>query len=203
MFTGIIKNTAPIVSVKKRGGNLAIAVQRPALWEVGNGESISVNGICSTVTKAARGVIHFEYMPESLRLTTVDEWRVGKKVNLERSLRVGDALDGHLVTGHIDGVGRIAVSVRDGRAQLLKVEAQPALLALIAKKGSVAIDGVSLTVADACPLIGRRVGDCWFSVALIPYTLAHTNLQFREVGDRVNIEVDILAKYAARFQGER
>ena len=102
---------------------------------------------------------------------------------------------GHLVMGHVDGSGGIAGSLRDGSAQLLKIETPPEILALIAKKGSVSVDGVSLTVAD--------VGEYWFSIALTPYTLAHTNLQFRAVGDRVNIETDILAKYAARRASAR
>ncbi len=190
MFTGIIAHTAKVASAEKRGRNLAVSVAKPAQWRVPAGESISVNGICSTVVKAGRGVMHFVYMQETLQKTTAGSWRAGERVNLERSIKAGEPLDGHLVMGHVDGVGGIAVSVRAGRAQLLKIEAPRELLTLVVKKGSVAVDGVSLTVAD--------VGEYWFSVALIPYTLAHTNLQFRKVGDRVNIETDILAKYIAR-----
>ena len=195
MFTGIITDTAKVASVRKRGRNLAVSVVKPAQWNERAGESISINGICSNVVGLGRDVLHFVYMPETLRKTTAGSWRTGEKVNLERSIKAGEPLDGHLVMGHVDGVGGIAVSVRDGGAQLLKIEAPQEILALIAKKGSVSIDGVSLTAAD--------VGEYWFSIALTPYTLAHTNLQFRAVGDRVNIETDILAKYAAQHANVR
>ena len=211
MFTGTITHTAKIASVLKRGGNFAVSVAKPARWKVRAGESISVNGICSTAvwsgrdvsplsrgvppSSEARGVLHFTYMPETLRKTTAGSWRVGDKVNLERSIKAGEPFGGHLVMGHVDGLGSIAVSLRDGGAQLLKIEVPPEILALVAKKGSVSVDGVSLTVAD--------VGEYWFSIALTPYTLAHTNLQLRTVGDRVNIETDILAKYAARRASAR
>ena len=201
MFTGIIREVAEIAAVRKTRGSFRVSVQKPARWKVKAGESVCVNGICSTVTSTKNGKMFFEYMPETLRKTTAAAWHVGGRVNLERSLRVGDPLDGHLVAGHIDGVGRIAASVRDGGARLLKIEAAAELQRYIAKKGSVAIDGVSLTVAHACPPRAarrRRVCKAHFTVALIPYTLAHTNLRERRVGDKVNLEVDILAKYATR-----
>ncbi len=192
MFTGIIKEVAEAAAVRESRGIFLVEVATPKQWKVRSGESISLNGICSTVTKVGRGGMLFEYMPETQRKTTVRSWKKGDALNCERNLRVGDSLDGHLVMGHVDGVGRIGALVREGGARLFKIEAPSELLAFIAKKGSVAVDGVSLTVAD--------VGDDWFSVALIPYTLSHTNLQFRKVGDRVNIETDILAKYAQKRQ---
>ncbi|MEK7208488.1 MAG: riboflavin synthase [Patescibacteria group bacterium] len=188
MFTGIIKEVGTVRSVRKSRGMFLVAVAKPARWKVRVGESVSLNGICSTVADMELGVMFFEYMPETQRRTTVRFWKRGDALNLEKSLRVGEPLDGHLVTGHVDGVGRVGALVREGGARLLKLEAPPELLALIAKKGSVAVDGVSLTAAD--------VADGWFSVALIPYTLSRTALRNRRVGDRVNIETDIFAKYA-------
>lgn len=150
--------------------------------------------------------MEFEYMPETLRRTTAGSWRAGEKVNLEQSLRVGDALDGHLVMGHVDGVGEITAARRDGGARLLAIKTPTSLLPLIAPQGSVAVDGVSLTVVDAgrdyfTPTPNCCGGLVWgFTVALIPYTLSHTILRTRRVGDKVNVEVDILSKYAAKSQ---
>jgi len=191
MFTGIISKTALIEDTKKVRGNLQVRLSLPRSWKVKEGESISVNGICSTVKNVSKTAVNLEYMPETIRKSTVRFWKKNSAVNLERSLRADSTLDGHLVTGHVDSVARIGVIVNDGGARMFKIEVPKALISLIATKGSVALDGVSLTVVD--------VGDDWFAVSLIPYTLTHTTFQEREVGDKVNIEVDILAKYVTRF----
>lgn len=201
MFTGIITDVSKVAVVRTVRGNLSVAIARPARWKVKAGESVSVSGICSTVAKVGRGVMHFEYMPETLRKTTVRLWRVGERVNLERSLKVGEPLDGHLVMGHVDGVGFISSIEKTRGSRVFRIVPPRDLLRYIVIKGSVAIDGVSLTVVDACPPRAarlRRVGRSFFTVALIPYTLSYTTLRDRRVADRVNIETDILAKYVKR-----
>lgn len=190
MFTGIIKKTAKVSAVKKANGNLLVFVAKPTGWKIKEGESISVNGICSTVNEINSNTILFKYIPETLRNTTVGFWEKGENINLEKSLLVGDEIGGHIVTGHIEGIGNISAIVNEGGSRLFKIEAPGELFSRIVKKGSVAVDGISLTVAD--------VGDDWFGVALIPYTLKHTNLRERQVGDKVNVETDILAKYAKK-----
>ena len=186
MFTGIIKRTGTVQKVEKCRGGLAIEVAAPRL-SLKKGASVAVNGICSTVVSSARNSLSIFYIPETIRKTTVVRWKKGERVNLEESMRFGDEVGGHLVSGHIDGVGTITALVREGESRLLKIEAPRMLLRYMIPKGSVAIDGVSLTLAD--------VGDDWFSVALIPYTLAHTNLGKKKTGDRVNLECDMLGKY--------
>lgn len=190
MFTGIITEVSKVVAARNRGGNRVILVEKPMQWDARAGASVSVNGICSTVVFARRGALQFDYMPETLRKTTAGFWKKGESVNLEKSLRVGDEMGGHIVTGHIEGVGSVKTIVNDGGSRLFKIEVPLELFSRIVKKGSVAVNGVSLTVAD--------VGDNWFSVALIPYTVKHTNLRERQVGDKVNIETDILAKYSEK-----
>lgn len=192
MFTGIIKKTARIEVMRKQDGNVVISVRLPAGWNVGEGQSISVNGICSTVSAIKREQMVFQYIPETLRKTTVRWWRRGDLVNLEESLKLGGALDGHLVSGHVEGVGRIAAAVRERGERLFKIETSRKLVVNMIQKGSIAVDGVGLTLVD--------VGDDWFSVALIPYTTTHTNWKAKGVGDMVNLETDMLAKYAKKPQ---
>ncbi len=155
------------------------------------GDSICVNGCCLSVVRIDNDAIAFELGPETLARTTFGGVAVGAAVNLERSLRLSDRLGGHLVTGHVDGVGRVAARTEDGEWVTCRFTAPPALLAHLAPKGSVAVDGVSLTVVDV------TASD--FSVALIPHTLAATTLGTRNVGDRVNLETDLVAKYVTRW----
>lgn len=200
MFTGIIKKRGAIAGIRKSGGNLLVRVFMPPKWETKEGESIAVNGICSTVKKGERGMALFEYMPETLRKTTIRTWRMSEVLNLEKSLRIGDPLDGHLVTGHVDGVGKIQSIKKEGRSKVFFVNVQSSqpdrpFPVLFTSKGSVTVDGVSLTIVDA--------GDKWFSVALTPYTLSHTNLQRKKVDDVVNVEADIISKYLLRLVSNR
>ncbi len=195
MFTGIIKSGGKVKNIRKSRGGIAVSVSSSALSGLKKGASIAVNGICFTVTTFSRSSFSFFAMPETIRKTTVGSWKKGQKVNLEKSLHFGEELGGHLVSGHIEGVGEIAIIIREGRARLWKIEAPRAIIALLRRKGSVAIDGVSLTVAD--------VGKNWFSVALIPYTLAHTTLGEKKQDDSVNIETDMLMKYAKKTKTDK
>ncbi len=186
MFTGIIKSVGKVKSIKKSRGGIALVVSARSLRKIEKGASIAVGGICLTVTAFSRGSFSFFAMLETIRKTTVSFWKKGQKVNLERSLKFGEELGGHLVSGHIEGVGEITAIVREGRSRLLKIETSVKILSRMVAQGSVALDGVSLTIAD--------VGKNWFSVALIPYTLSHTSLRDLVIGDKVNIETDMIMR---------
>jgi riboflavin synthase len=154
------------------------------------GDSIAINGCCLTVVAIERSVLTFEAGPETLAKTTLGELTIGSQVNLESSLRLGDSLGGHLVSGHIDGVGRVDQRQDDADWSTFWIRTPHVLTRQMASKGSIAVDGVSLTLVD--------VEDDRFSVALIPHTLAVTTMGKRQVGDRVNLETDLLAKYVER-----
>lgn len=186
MFTGIIEKTGVIKKIGKN--NLTIAA-RNFLADVKIGDSIAVNGVCLTVIDLDGGKFKIELMPETLRLTNFSNLKSGDKVNLEKSLKVGDKLDGHLVLGHVDGVCKVSKVHKVKSDVVLEFKTPRESMSYIARKGSVALDGVSLTVVD----VNRRSGI--FTVALIPHTLKNTTLDDKKLGDRVNIEVDILAKY--------
>ncbi|HWA23221.1 MAG TPA: riboflavin synthase [Caulobacterales bacterium] len=199
MFTGIVSAIGEVRAVN------AGAVTRfeiaspydPAGVDIG--ASISHAGACLTVVERraeGAGMIHtVEAVPETLAKTTLGGWREGTKINLERALRAGDELGGHLVAGHIDGVGRVKALMPAGGSIILSVETQADLAALIAPKGSIAIDGVSLTVVE--------VGANAFSIALIPHTSLVTTLGTLKVDDMVNLEIDLLARYVARLLDAR
>lgn len=186
MFTGIVKKTVKVASIVKKGGNLAVSIPFSVGVKLSEGQSVSVNGICSTVHFVRGKKLDLVYIPETIRKTTVRWWKKGEVLNLEQSLRFGDSLDGHLVTGHVEGIGQITAGVHDKGDLLFKIETAAELISQMVKKGSVAVDGVSLTIAD--------VGESWFAVALIPYTVAHTNWKHKKVGDVVNIETDMLSR---------
>ena len=188
MFTGIIEEVGRVRQIG--GGVLSIDAQR-VLEDVQLGDSICVNGICLTVTSFDARHFTADVMPETIRRTSLDGLKKGSPVNLERALTLQTRLGGHIVSGHIDGTGEVLSLKEEGNALLLKLAAAPALLRYIAEKGSVAIDGISLTVA--------AVGDSDFTVSLIPHTLQSTNLHTEKKGSRVNIETDILAKYVERL----
>jgi len=190
MFTGIIEATARVERAEPKGGGsrLVLATARP-LAKLAIGESIAVAGACLTVTSMRERRFTVEVSPETLRRTTLGGIRTGDRVNLERSLRVGDRLGGHIVLGHVDGVGTLESIKPDGDWVVYRFRAPRALAPYLVEKGSIAIDGVSLTVF-AC-----RAGK--FTVALIPHTLAKTTLGTREPGDGVNLEADVLLKHIA------
>lgn len=193
MFTGLVEDTGAIVSAELRTDAVVLGVRpsRIVLAELTVGESICHDGACLTVTDLGRDAYHVLAGAETLARTTLGALRVGKRVNLERALRVGDRLGGHWVTGHIDGTGELASRTDLGANLVLAIRAAPALLRYIVEKGSIAAAGVSLTV--------NAVDADGFSVAIIPHTRDHTTLGDLALGDRVNLEVDILAKHVEKL----
>jgi len=193
VFTGLVEDTGAIISADRRGAALILGVRprRIALAELAVGESVCHDGACLTVTDIASDAYHVLAGNETLARTTLGGLAVGKRVNLERSLRVGDRLGGHWVTGHIDGTGELARLTDLGANLVLDFRAPPALLRYVVEKGSIAVAGVSLTV--------NAVDASGFSVAIIPHTRDHTTLGDLVVGDRINLEVDILAKHVEKL----
>jgi riboflavin synthase len=190
MFTGLVECTGRVTRRISRGPSERLVIEAP-LTALVLGESIAVNGACLTVIAFHGGSFEADVSAETLEKTTLGELTVGSEVNLERSLKVGDRLGGHLVAGHVDGVARLVEITPSGDARRLSFEAPELLAPFIASKGSVAIDGVSLTVNDVS---GRR-----FGVMLIPHTLAVTNLKHLRPGSRINLEVDLVARYVVRY----
>ncbi len=187
MFTGIVKDKGKVRRIEEKKGVLSVAVSVTDKWKIKLGESIAVNGVCSTVARNSAKEIGFEYMPETLRVSNVRSLQAGQIVNLEPSLRHGDPVDGHFVTGHVDTVGEIVKLRREEGSKTLEVSLAKEFLKYVVYKGSVTVDGVALTVS-------KKFKNT-FEVSLIPYTLSHTNLDERKIGDIVNIECDIIAKY--------
>lgn len=194
MFTGIITDVGRVRAVERQGDTLFTIGTTFDAEAVPIGASIANNGVCLTVIDRGADWFAVQASGETLSVTTLGDWAPGTAVNLERSLRLGDELGGHLVYGHVDGVGRV-VSIRpEGESLRFVFEVPAALEKYVASKGSVAIDGVSLTVNE---VEGNR-----FGVNIIPHTQKATNFGFYEVGTRVNIEVDMLARYVARLVGK-
>jgi riboflavin synthase len=195
MFTGLVEDTGTVARADRRNNALVLAV-RPSRLPVGEltiGESVCHDGACLTVTELGRDTFTVLAGLETLERTTLGNLRVGKRVNLERSLKVGDRLGGHWVTGHVDGTGELAARRDLGSNLVLVVRAAPALLRYIVEKGSIAIAGVSLTV--------NAVDAETFSVAIIPHTRDATTLGDLAIGDRINLETDILAKHVEKLLG--
>jgi riboflavin synthase len=204
MFTGIVERLGKVVAACRRAGGLEITIAplaAPGLppWRpVVLGESISVSGVCLTVARSGRGgkEVTFQAVPETVSKTTLGGLRAGDRVNLERSLAVGDLVGGHFVTGHIDGTGKIHSVEPQGSQVLYRIGASGPLLSQVIPKGSIAVDGVSLTVID----VERDAG--WLSFAAIPHTVSVTTLGLKEAGDPVNLEADMLGKWVVRAVGE-
>ena len=192
MFTGIIE-TVGIIEAIEPGADLTRLVvdAKPIVDGVELGDSVAVNGACLTVTSIRDGRLSFEAVPETMERTSLGDLEVGARVNLERAMRAGDRLDGHIVQGHVDGVGTVREMIQDGNDVRLQVDCDPEFADCVVEKGSIAIDGVSLTVAALSP--------SGFEVALIPHTLEATNLRDRQPHDRVNLEADVLGKYVKRY----
>lgn len=188
MFTGLVETLGKVRAARPDGaGGSSLSVAVSFALEVSLGESVAVNGCCLTVIEQTPDVLDFQCGPETLNRTNLGELQPGDRVNLERSLRAGDRLGGHFVQGHIDAVGRIADRSRQGEWETVWFDCPADLAAQMVPKGSVAVDGISLTLVD--------VTDSRFSVMLIPHTLAATSLGFKPVGAAVNLETDILGKY--------
>lgn len=195
MFTGIIQDVGRIHSVEARGGDvrLGIAVDHLDLGRQRTGDSIAVAGVCLTVIGVEGAVFHADVSRETLGLTTLGETVAGRRVNLEPALRAGDPLGGHLVSGHVDGIASVLSRSGDARSQRFRLRAPPELARYLARKGSVALDGVSLTV--------NAVAGAEFDINLVPHTLAVTTLGELQPGARVNIEIDTMARYVERLLG--
>ena len=191
MFTGIITDIGTIAALEQRGDLKARIACNYAVGSIDIGASIACDGVCLTVIDRAENWFDVEISAESVSKTNLDVWEVGRKVNLERSLRVGDELGGHIVSGHVDGVAEIVEMRDEGDSTRYVFRAPPALARFVAPKGSVALNGTSLTV--------NEVDGATFGVNLIPHTKEVTTWGQSAVGDRINIEIDTLARYVARL----
>jgi riboflavin synthase len=192
MFTGLIEDVGTIggLRLQQKSAVLTVKTKLP-VRSMARGASVAVNGACLTVVKKGLRSFTVDVSPETLQRTSLETLTVGSTVNLERPMRLADRLGGHLVTGHVDGVGAVAAIERQGEFTIVTFDVPAPLGALLVPKGSVAVDGISLTV-NVC----RKQR---FSVAIIPFTLRNTNLRARRVGDKVNIETDLIGKYVQSF----
>ena len=196
MFTGIVEEIATLSAVAPRREGLDLTLRVARAWEgVKIGDSVAVDGVCLTIVAAEPGLLSATAAAETLLRTTLAEARPGRRVHVERALRVGDPLGGHFVQGHVDGVARVAARREERGSPLLSIAAADALERYIVPQGSIAVDGVSLTV--------NRAEAGAFEVLLVPHTVAQTTLGERRAGDRVNLEVDILAKVVEHLLARR
>ena len=192
IFTGIIEETGTINRIDRGINSSRINIKaRTVLEGTKIGDSIAINGVCLTVTSLGNGNFTADIMAETLAKTNLGQLSGGQPVNLERAVRLGDRMGGHLVQGHVDGIGFIAEQKKMDIATILRIKAEQDLLAYVVKKGSIAIDGISLTVVDV--LIDS------FTISLIPHTSANTTLGYKKTGDSVNLETDIIGRYVERL----
>jgi riboflavin synthase len=192
MFTGIVEELGEVVALTRRAQSATLTLRGPTVTaDAVHGASIAVNGVCLTVVDTAGGTFTADVMRETLDRSTLADLGVGAEVNLERAVRPTGRLGGHIVQGHVDGVGTVLARAPGDRWEVVRIGMDAALARYVVEKGSVAVDGVSLTVT--------ATGDHWFEVCLIPTTLSSTTLGRRTMGDRVNLEVDVIAKYVERL----
>ena len=191
MFTGLVESTAQVRRVEPDGDGVRLEVATPLAAELEHGDSIAVNGVCLTAVDPSSEGFRADVMPETLRRTSLGPLAGGDEVNLELPLRAGDRLGGHVVQGHVDGTGTVASVTEEGNSRVVRIEAAPEVLRYVVEKGSIAVDGVSLTVSG--------VDDQAFEVSLIPETLARTTLGAAAPGRAVNLEVDVFAKYVEKL----
>jgi riboflavin synthase len=191
VFTGLVADLGTVSGVESTGDGVRVRVASALAGELGEGDSVAVNGVCLTATAIAGGEFTADVMHETLRRSSLAGVAEGTRVNLELPLRAQDRLGGHVVQGHVDGVGAISATEQDGFARVVTIDAPPELLRYVVEKGSIAVDGVSLTVAS--------VTEDTFAVSLIPETLERTNLGAAAPGTPVNLEVDVLAKYVEKL----
>jgi riboflavin synthase len=193
MFTGIIAAVGQLKSLESRGGDIRLHIE-PAkldLTDVKLGDSIAVNGVCLTVVEMASRSLQFDVSQETLQRTSLGQLKTGSEANLEKALAVGDRLGGHMVSGHVDGLGEVISKTASARSWQYKIKAPAELERYIAEKGSITIDGVSLTV--------NGVFDGGFDINIIPHTLEETIIKHYQTGTRVNLEVDLIARYLERL----
>ncbi len=192
MFTGIIEETGTVEAIVRGAKSCRLTIRADKIFDdLSLGDSVAVNGVCLTADEIRKPVFVADVMAETVRRTNIDRLVPGSRVNLERAMRLGGRFGGHIVAGHIDGTGTIVSMVREDNAVWVTVTAGGEILRYIIEKGSVALDGISLTVAE--------VGTDRFSVSVIPHTAAETTLLSRRTGDRLNIECDMIGKYVEKF----
>jgi len=191
MFSGIVETTSPILKIRRARGQRIFSIRTPKGWRLKEGESVSVEGVCSTVQKTDRRTFHVTYMPETLRRSTLGGLRPLDSLNLERSLTLSSLIGGHLVQGHVDATARILKVRNEGEAKMYEFELPRRLSRFIVEKGSIALDGISLTVVRSRP--GR------FTVSFLAYTLNRTTMGAKGPGDWVNVEIDVIAKYIEKL----
>jgi riboflavin synthase len=191
MFTGLVQDLGKVTAVDATDDGVRLSVRTKLAGEIGEGDSVAVNGVCLTATAIADGGFTADVMHETLRRSSLGEAAAGSDVNLELSLRAADRMGGHIVQGHVDGLAAVRDVREDGFSRVVTFSAPPELLRYVVEKGSIAVNGVSLTVAG--------VGEDWFSVALIPETLERTTLGNAAPGTPVNLEVDVVAKYVEKL----
>lgn len=193
MFTGLVADRGLVRTAERERGHgaLRVSISTSLAPELATGDSIAVNGVCLTAASVEGRVFSADVMEETVRRSSLGSLAEGGEVNLELPLRAGDRLGGHVVQGHVDGLGRIESIEEEGSARVVRVGADPELLRYVVEKGSIAVDGVSLTVA--------AVGDDWLSVSLVPETLTRTTLRAAAPGRPVNLEVDVLAKHLEKL----
>jgi riboflavin synthase len=193
VFTGIVREVGNVASIEGGADGVRIEIDAPATAASGValGDSIAINGCCLTIVAATNGRLAFEAVPETLSRTALQNLGPGSRVNLEAALRAGDPLGGHYVQGHVDGVGRVRSTEPEGDGKRIWIDAGPEILRYVVDKGSITVEGASLTIAG--------LDDAGFAVALIPHTLAETTLGELAAGDLVNLETDVLAKYVERL----
>ena len=192
VFTGLVREVGEVVALEDDGGGIRVAVAAPrTAGAAAIGDSVAINGVCLTVVDAAGDVVTFHAMPETLARSSFAALRAGTRVNVEPALRGADRLGGHFVQGHVDAVGTVRSVAVEGAGARIWIDAPPEVLRYVVEKGSIAVEGTSLTVAE--------LDESGFAVALIPHTLTETTLGELAAGDAVNLEVDVLAKYVERL----
>ena len=190
MFTGIVEAVGALAEVKGTGNGFRLRIQTPLSSEMKVGDSLAVNGVCLTAILIDGDMVHADVGPETARMTTLGSLQRGQDVNLERPLRADGRFDGHFVTGHVDGVGTVDEIRSEGESRWLTLGFPSALAPLFVRKGSIAVDGISLTIAG--------LGERQFDVMVIPFTWSATTLRTVRIGDKVNLECDLIGKYVAR-----
>ena len=191
MFTGLVAELGRVTEVRRTADGAHLTIGGALAAQMSRGDSVAVNGVCLTATGVDEASFEADVMEETLRRSSLGAAREGTAVNLELALRAGDRMGGHVVQGHVDGTGTVRSVRPEGMAQVLAIAADPGLLRYVVEKGSIAVDGISLTVAT--------LGDDVFTVSLVPETLSRTSLGAAAPGDTVNLEVDVLAKYVERL----